>query len=171
MSKLVPPNTCHRPSVAALACQSRQTGTKGGGHQRQLKQVSRPQKSQAVVPSQPPPTQWPLLLPEKETDSHTASFPQDQVQGSRDSANVAWPERAAPALDLTTVSLFSKGSAFPAGTSPSYLRYKGPMAQTAFLIPHPESARLLNPTPTPARSPERENDQGLETEEQGSKGE
>lgn len=50
-----------------------------GGRQRQLKQISQPQKSWAIVPSQLPPIQWSLLLPKKEMDSHTASLPEGPV--------------------------------------------------------------------------------------------
>lgn len=97
-SKLDPPNTCCRPSAAALKCQL-MINRDGGRGAPEATQISKPATEiPGVLPSQLPPTQRSLLLlPEKEMDSHTASFPQGPV-----------PLQPQLSYNLITVSLSSR---------------------------------------------------------------
>lgn len=138
--KLVPPNTCCGPSAAALKCQL-MINRDGGRGAPEATQISKPATEiPGVLPSQLPPTQRSLLLlPVKEMDSHTASFPQGPV-----------PLQPQLSYNLITVSLSSRVCSQQ--DLPILSQVQGPVVQTAFLIPHAIPGLLTYWSPLAHRS-------------------
>lgn len=135
-SKLVPPNNCHCPSEAALKCQLMTNRDGGWGRQRQLKQVSQPGTE---IPGHCPlsaTTYTVVTVAAQERDGLTHCLFAQGTSSTAATTQLTWLDwkGAALAYDLIT-GFFSQNSLFPAATSPSYLGYKGPMVQTAFLLP------------------------------------